>query len=112
MTTFRGEKFSSRKISTRNFNSRNISSCLPFDKKLKTLENHETFSAAEYFKHFVNNWEKLTNDLFIFKVVQGYEMSFSSKPFHKTTPKQIQMSQEETILMDQVNSGNVEQRSN
>ena len=46
-------------------------------------------------KYYLKNWEKITNDPSILKIVTGWEIKFWSKPHQTKHPHQINMRKEE-----------------
>ena len=66
-----------------------------------TLGNLENLQTAGRLRFFLENWKKLTNDPFILKVVQGYQIPLLSEPTQFSSPSEVQMKQEEQILVDQ-----------
>ena len=51
-------------------------------------------------KHFVRNWQKLTNDPMILNIVRGYEIHFILPPRKSSLPKLCQLTKEATDLAD------------
>lgn len=52
-------------------------------------------------KHFVHEWKKITNDQWVLKTIQGYEISFNELPYQKNRPSQIAFDTYETSLVDE-----------
>ena len=73
----------------------------PSIKTLLTLGNLENLPVAGRLRFFKENWKKLTNDPFILKVVQGYQIPLLPEPTQFSSPSEVQMKQEEQILVDQ-----------
>ena len=66
-----------------------------------TLGNLENLPAACRLRFFLENWKKLTNDSFILKVAQGYQIPLLSETTQFSSPSEVQITQEEQILVDQ-----------
>ena len=74
----------------------------PSIKTLMTLGNLENLPAACRLRFFLENWKKLTNDSFILKVAQGYQIPLLSETTQFSSPSEVQIKQEEEqILVDQ-----------
>ena len=73
----------------------------PSIKTLMTLGNLENLPAACRLRFFLENWKKLTNDSFILKVAQGYQIPLLSETTQFSSPSEVQIKQEEQILVDQ-----------
>lgn len=52
-------------------------------------------------KNFVHEWKKITNDQWVLKTIQGYEISFNELPYQKNRPSQIAFDTYETSLVDE-----------
>ena len=50
-------------------------------------------------KHFTKNWEKITNDQNILKVIRGLKLDFIQKPHQNQGPHPIRMGKEDRHLM-------------
>ena len=66
-----------------------------------TLRKLESLPAADRLNFFMENWNKLTNDPSILKVVQGYQIPLLTEPTQFSSPSEIQMKLEEQIVIDQ-----------
>ena len=62
-------------------------------KNLLTLGNLENLPATGRLRLFLENWRKLTNDPFILKVIQGYEIPLLSEPTQFSSSSEVQMKQ-------------------
>ena len=52
-------------------------------------------------KHFVKNWQRLTNDPMILDIVNGYEIPFILPPRQSRLPNLCQLTKEASDLVDQ-----------
>ena len=52
-------------------------------------------------KHFLKNWEILTQDPWVLETVSGYKLEFVQLPFQEKIPNAIKFSKEETVLVRQ-----------
>ena len=52
-------------------------------------------------KHFVSNWQKLTNDPVTLDIVRGYEIPFILPPNQSRLPNLCQLTKEASDLVNQ-----------
>ena len=50
-------------------------------------------------KHFLPNWEKLTQDPWVLEAVEGFRVPFRQKPFQRQLPKPLKHSKAEEDLL-------------
>ena len=63
----------------------------PFIKTLLTLGNLENLPVAGRLKFFLEHWKKLTNDPFILRIVQEYQILLLSEPTQFSSPSKVQL---------------------
>ena len=51
-------------------------------------------------KDFVGNWQRLTSDAWILKMIQGIDIEFIDLPFQAPFPKRIDFNEEECAIID------------
>ena len=51
-------------------------------------------------KDFVGNWQRLTSDAWILKMIQGIDIEFIDLPFQEALPKCIDFNEEECAIID------------
>jgi hypothetical protein len=49
---------------------------------------------------FQENWKMITKDRNLFEGISGYRIEFSSEPIQKVQPKQIQLSTQDTQILN------------
>ena len=67
------------------------------------------FCFAGRIKHFLNNWEILTNDKNILQIVNGWEIPLLSKTHQNEKPKQIKTNAQTSCIIQQEVSSMLEQ---
>ena len=70
---------------------------------LRLFQNHsiEDFPLAGRLKNFRKNWEKVTNNPEILRIVSGLKIDFLEEPLQTKPPHQARMSREEASLIEE-----------
>ena len=65
----------------------------------------ESLPIAGRIKHFLPNWENLTQDRWVLETVEGFRVPFRQKPFQQQLPKPLKHSKvEENLLQEEIQS--------
>ena len=65
----------------------------------------QSLPVAGRIKHFLPNWEKLTQDTWVLETVEGFMVPFRQKPFQQQLPKPLKHSKaEEDLLQEKIQS--------
>lgn len=64
------------------------------------MNTPENFFGGKIAK-FINQWEMLTSDSWIFDIVKGYKIEFEQLPFQQNLPNSIHFNTEECNIIRQ-----------
>ena len=53
---------------------------------------------------FVENWKKLTQDLWVLNTIQGYKISFSTDPYQRGIPEFVVSNEEKVFISQEIQS--------